>query len=84
MGEGGRTCRKVDRGGKLAGDESFDVEVSTDDVRISVRGRVVRTLVGTDADAVRAAITSGDEATLQRLVARATGHAKSGKRGDPR
>lgn len=67
----------VDRRGKLA-DEPFDVQVTRDKVLISFRGRIVRTLVGADADEIRAAVASGDAAAVQLLVARKTGNFKRG------
>ena len=84
MSEGGRTCRKVDQRGKLAA-EPFDVEATRDTVRVRFRGRLVRTLVGPDADAIRAALATGDEAAVQLLVARKTGSIRFlGKRGNER
>lgn len=77
MGEGGRICRKVDRRGKLT-DEPFDVQVAKDKVLITFRGRIVRTLTGADADAIRDAVASRDEAAVQLLVARKTGNFKRG------
>jgi hypothetical protein len=65
----------VDRRGKLA-DEPFDVQVTRDKVLVRFRGRLVRTLVGADADEIRAAIASGDD--VQLLVARKTGNFKRG------
>jgi len=47
-------------------------------VLIRFRGRLVRTLVGEDADAIRAALATGDEAGVQLLVARKTGNFKRG------
>lgn len=77
MGESGRTCKPVDKRGKLA-DEPFDVQVMRDTVLIKFRGRIVRTITGSDADAIRAAVIAGDEAGLQLLVARKTGNFKRG------
>ena len=77
MGETGRTCRKLDRRGKLA-EEPFDVEVARDTVRIRFRGRLVRTLTGHDADAVRDALATGDPHAVQLVVARKTGNFKRG------
>ncbi|MDQ3341245.1 MAG: hypothetical protein M4D80_39325 [Myxococcota bacterium] len=77
MGESGRTCRPVDRRGKLE-DEPFTVKATRDKVLVEFRGRLVRTLVGRDADEVRRAIDAGDEAALQLLVARKTGNFKRG------
>lgn len=77
MGESGRSCKKIDRRGKLA-DEPFDVQVARDKVLISFRGRIVRTLTGADAGAIRAAIAAGDESAVQLLVARTTGNFKRG------
>lgn len=77
MGEQGRSCRKIDRRGKLE-DEPFTVKVTRDKVLVEFRGRLVRTLVGGDADEVRRAVAAGDEVALQLLVARKTGNFKRG------
>lgn len=80
MGEGGRTCRPVsrtDRRGKLE-EEPFTVKITRDKVLIEFRGRLVRTLTGADADPIRAARATGDEAAVQLLVARKTGNFKRG------
>jgi len=69
--------RPVDRRGKLAA-EPFDVQVTRDKVLVRFRGRLVRTLTGADADEVRDAVASGDEAAVQLLVARKTGNFKRG------
>ena len=63
----------IDRRGKLE-DEPFDVQVTRD----KVRGRLVSTLTGGDADAIRAAVAAGDPAQVQLLVARKTGNFKRG------
>ena len=65
----------IDRRGKLA-DEPFDLQVTRDKVLVRFRGRLVRTLVGADADEIRAAIASGGD--VQLLVARKTGNFKRG------
>lgn len=75
MSERGTTCRKVDRRGKLSA-EPFDVEVARDKVLVRFRGRLVRTLTGNDADAVRAVLD--DPESLQLVVARRTGNFKRG------
>lgn len=76
--------RPVDQRGKLA-DAPFDVQVTRDKVLIEFRGKLVRTLVGADADEVRAAVAAGDAAAVQLLVARKTGNFKRGnERGDAR
>ena len=77
MSGGGRTCKPVDRRGKLA-DEPFDVQCTRDKVLITFRGRIVRTLTGQDADEIRAAVAAGDDAAVQLLVARKTGNFKRG------
>ncbi len=77
MGESGRTCKPVDQRGKLI-DEPFDVQVTRDKVLIKFRGRIVRTITGSDADEIRAAVAAADEAALQLLVARKTGNFKRG------
>ena len=71
----GRICRKVDRRGRLAA-EPFDVEVAPDKVLVRFRGRLVRTLTGGDAEAVRAVID--DPEALQLVVARKTGNFERG------
>ena len=77
MALGGRTCKPVERGDRLAS-EPFDVEVGRDQVFVRFRGRLVRTLTGADADAVRAVLDDPDQ--LQRVVARKTGNVKRGER----
>jgi hypothetical protein len=86
MGEGGRSCKKTGSGkvrdeeprASAREPERFDVQVARDKVLISFRGRLVRTLVGEDAEAVRAAIATGDDAAVQLVVARKTGNFKRG------
>lgn len=75
MSESGRSCRPIDRRGKLAA-EPFDVEVARDKVLVRFRGRLVRTLTGADVDAVRAVFD--DPEKLQLVVARKTGNFKRG------
>jgi hypothetical protein len=75
VGQSGRSCRKVDRRGKL-GDEPFDVQVTRDKVLVRFRGRLVRTLTGPDVEAIRAVLD--DPEKLQLLVARKTGNFKRG------
>ena len=65
----------VDRRGKLAA-EPFDVEFTRDKVIVRFRGRLVRTLTGADADAIRD--VKDDPAQLQLVVARKTGNFKRG------
>lgn len=77
MSESGRSCRKTDRRGRLE-DEPFTVKVARDKVLVEFRGRLVRTLVGRDADEVARAMAAGDEVALQLLVARKTGNFKRG------
>ena len=75
MSQSGRTCRKIDRRGKLS-EEPFDVQVTRDKVLVRFRGRLVRTLTGPDVDAIRAVLD--DPEALQLLVARKTGNFKRG------
>jgi hypothetical protein len=75
--ESGRTCRPTDRRGKPPA-EPFTVKLSRDKVLVELRGRVVRTLVGRDADELRRAVASGDDAAVQLLAARKTGNFKRG------
>ena len=75
MSESGRTCRKIDRRGKLS-DEPFDLQIARDKVIVRFRGRIVRTLTGPDVDAMRA--VSDDPEKLQLLIARKTGNFKRG------
>ena len=67
----------IDRRGKLA-EEPFDIQVTRDKILVRFRGRLVRTLIGADADEVRAAHARGDIAAVQLLVARKTGNFKRG------
>lgn len=67
----------IDRRGKLE-DEPFDVQVTRDKVLVRFRGRLVRTLTGADVDEIRAAVSAGDVAAVQLLVARKTGNFKRG------
>jgi hypothetical protein len=73
--ESGRSCRPIDRRGKLEA-EPFTVKLSRDKVFVEFRGRVVRTLVGRDADELRVALACGDDAAVQLLAARKTGNFK--------
>jgi hypothetical protein len=77
VSETGRTCRPTDRRGKLEA-EPFTVKLSRDKVFVEFRGRVVKTLVGRDADELRRAVESGDDAAVQLLAARKTGNFKRG------
>lgn len=67
----------VDGRGKLAA-EPFDVQITRDKVLVRFRNRLVATLVGKDAEEVRAAHAAGDAAAVQLLVARKTGNFKRG------
>lgn len=73
--ESGRTCRPIDRRGKLEA-EPFTVKCARDKVLIEFRGRLVRTLVGAHADEIRRLVEAGDDAAVQLLVARRTGNFK--------
>jgi hypothetical protein len=75
VSQSGRTCRNVDRRGKLAS-EPFDVQVTRNKVLVRFRGRLVRTLTGPDVDAVRAVLDDPEQ--LQLLIARKTGNFKRG------
>ena len=67
----------IDRRGRLAA-QPFTVKLTRDAALIYFRQRLVRTLVGSDADQVRAAVAAGDDAAIQLLVARLTGNFKHG------
>jgi hypothetical protein len=56
--------------------ERFDVQIARDKVLVRFRGRLVATLTGADADAVRD--VAGDDAAVQLVVARKTGNFKRG------
>jgi len=73
--ESGRTCRPIDRRGKLEA-EPFTVVLARDKVLIEFRGRLVRTIVGRHADEIRRAVEAGDDPAVQLLVARRTGNFK--------
>jgi hypothetical protein len=77
MSESGRSCRPTDRRGKLEA-EPFTVKLARDKVFVEFRGRVVKTLAGRDADELRRAVESGDDAAVQLLAARKTGNFKRG------
>ena len=77
MTESGRTCKPIDRRGKLEA-EPFTVRARAGKVFVEFRGRVVRTLVGRDADELRRAVEAGDDAAVQLLAARKTGNFKRG------
>ena len=68
---------KVDGRGKLK-DEPFDIQVTRDKVLVRFRNRLVATLVGKDAEEIRAAHNAGDTEQVQLLVARKTGNFKRG------
>lgn len=65
MSGSGRTCRKRDRPDR---EDEVTVAVDGDAVRILRRGRVVRTLVGRDAEQARRALAAGDDEALRRLA----------------
>jgi hypothetical protein len=77
MTQSGRTCRPTDGRGKLEA-EPFTVKLSRDKVFVEFRGRLVKTLVGRDADELRRAVESGDDAAVQLVAARKTGNFKRG------
>ena len=56
--------------------EQFEYQVTRDKVLVSFRGRLVRTLVGKDAEEVRAMVKAGGD--VQLLLARKTGNFKRG------
>ncbi len=71
------TTQVIDARGKLE-EEPFLVQVARDKILVWFRGRLVSTLVGADADEIRAAHAEGDTAKVQLLVARKTGNFKRG------
>jgi hypothetical protein len=73
----------IDKRGKLA-EEPFDIQVTRDKVLVRFRGRLVRTLTGSDVDEVRAAVAGGDVEAVQLLIARKTGNFKRGNEGGRR
>ena len=66
--ESGRTCKRIDGASRDDDDSLFDVELddARDRVLVRLRGRLVRTLTGVDAAAVRDALDDPDR--LQRLL----------------
>ena len=67
--ESGRSCKRIDGAGRRGDDDSlFDVELADDSdaVHVRLRGRLIRTLTGTDAAAVRDVLDDPDR--LQRLL----------------
>ena len=75
--QSGRTCRPIARAHELE-PEPFTVKVARDNVLVEFRGRLVRVLTGKAADELRRAVSSGDDAAVQSLVARRTGNFKRG------
>ena len=67
----------VDGRGKLT-EEPFDLQFTRDKVLVRFRNRLVATLVGKDAEEVRAVREADDPIALQLLVARKTGNFKRG------
>jgi len=67
MSQGGRTCRKVGRGG---GGDELEIEDTGEAIVVRRGGRTHR-LTGADAEAVRAVID--DDAALARVIARKLG-----------
>ncbi len=66
MSESGRSCRPKSRRAREA--EPYDVKPDRDAIRIELRGRLVRTLVGGEAEEVRRALAAGDPDEVQRLL----------------
>ncbi len=58
--------------------EPFDVKLDGADVQIGLRGRRIRTLTGDAAAEVRRALDGGDDAAVQRIVARRVGRFERG------
>ena len=68
--ESGRSCKRNDGGGRRADDTLFDVDDDGECVHVRLRGRLIRTLTGVDAEAVRDALDAPER--LQRLLASKT------------
>lgn len=66
--QSGRSCKRNDGAGRRGDDTLFDVDVDADGERVHVRlrGRLIRTLTGADAAAVRDVLDDPDR--LQRLL----------------
>ena len=71
------TAMPTDQRGKLT-EEPFDIQVTRDKVLVRFRGRLVRTLTGSDVDEVRSCVAAGDPHAVQLLIARKTGNFKRG------
>lgn len=72
MAEHGRQCRPSQRRSPREA-EPFVVKLEGERVQIELHGRRVRTLDGTAAEQVKRALADGDDAELQRIVARKVG-----------
>jgi hypothetical protein len=64
--ESGRSCKRIDGAGRRGDDSLFDVEDVGDAIHIRRRGRLIRTLTGTDAACVRDVLDDPDR--LQRIL----------------
>lgn len=64
--ESGRSCKRNDGAGRRADETLFDVDDDGEAIRVRLRGRLIRTLTGTDASAVRDVLDDPDR--LQRLL----------------
>jgi hypothetical protein len=66
--ESGRSCKRIDGADRRGDDSLFDVELAAegDAIHVRLRGRLIRTLTGTDAAAVRDVLDDPDR--LQRLL----------------
>jgi hypothetical protein len=72
MAEHGGRCRPS-RSRAQRDPEPFDVKLDGLQVRVMLRGRVIRTLAGDAADEVRRALAVDDGEGVQRIVARRLG-----------
>lgn len=68
--ESGRSCKRNDGARRRGDDTLFDIEDDGSCVHVRLRGRLIRTLTGVEADAVRDAQRDPDR--LQRLLASKT------------
>lgn len=64
--ESGRSCKRNDGAGRRGDDSLFDVDDAGDAIHVRLRGRLIRTLTGADADSVRDVLDDSDR--LQRLL----------------
>lgn len=78
MIEHGSRCRPS-RSRERREAEPFEVKLDGQQVRVVLRGRLVRTLVGNAAEEIRRALNDRDGEAIQRIVSRCVGRFERGE-----